>query len=486
MATLHLLYRSTREIAELSIRYQFTYEGKEFIIGARTQKEVAKSFWDWYYLNTTKRSFESKAGKDLLKELKKSAAKCSMYAHEKASLKLELDTLKIQLQSFINERFKKLAPVQYTNDYLKTWLRDVVHAYYNPDSERRTLNAPTDLISYIDFFIENNDVNQVMRSKYAVLKSKLEKFKDYRRKAIEISEIDNHFRKEFISYCKNVALYSDHTIFRDFGYINTLCKSAGSEGIQLHKKQKDFRAPRVEKIFHEVLTPEEISTVENLDGLSVAMDNVRDLFLVSLYTGQRISDFMNFNKNMIREENGTALLEFEQSKTGELMSIPIIPKLRKILEKRNGDFPRKISDQKYNDYLKIVLKKAGFTKMVVGRKLNEVSPGVWRKQDVTLPRYEFFSSHSGRRTFATNAFGKMPISDIMYITGHTVEKSFLIYVNKKKTDRAHEAAPKLAALYSDSEQSDNKIDLNTLKQLQKLVQDKNIDLEQLLKTLNNT
>ena len=42
------------------------------------------------------------------------------------------------------------------------------------------------------------------------------------------------------------------------------------------------------------------------------------------------------------------------------------------------------------------------------------------------------SSHSGRRSFATNLYGKIPIEQIMSITGHETEMSFLLYINKRR------------------------------------------------------
>lgn len=474
MATVNILYRSTRYSAFLYVRLQFSHEKKNFIVEAKTEKKVRKSVWFYYFLKHSPINFKP----DRLKKIKENIEDKTTTDRQKKDGAAELNSLKNNLENFVLSRFEKLATTQYNYEYLNPWFQNVVNEYFNPDLKRASRNVPTDLLNFIDYYIESEDLSSTMVKKYNVLKSKLTNFQNYRRKPIEISEIDNFFRKEFVEYSRDVGQYSGHTIYRDFGYINTLCASAGREGIVLAKKYKDFKAPTVKKIIHEILTPDEILRIENADGLSESLDNVRDLFLVSYYTGQRISDFMNFNETMIREQDGQKLLEFEQSKTGELMSIPIVPKLEKILQKRDGKFPRKISDVKYNEYLKKLLKKAGFTELVMGRKLIEVTEGVWRKQELELPRYEFFSSHAGRRSFASNAFGKMPISDIMHITGHTIEKTFLIYVNKKKPDRALEAAPKLAALFKD----DTK-EKELMNQLQELVKEQKIDIETLLKTL---
>ena len=48
------------------------------------------------------------------------------------------------------------------------------------------------------------------------------------------------------------------------------------------------------------------------------------------------------------------------------------------------------------------------------------------------------SSHIGRRSFASNNYGKIPTSFLMYITGHTTEAMFLTYIGKSNKDIAME------------------------------------------------
>ena len=42
------------------------------------------------------------------------------------------------------------------------------------------------------------------------------------------------------------------------------------------------------------------------------------------------------------------------------------------------------------------------------------------------------SSHIGRRSFATNYYGKMPTALIQAITGHKTESSFLLYIDRDR------------------------------------------------------
>jgi len=106
-----------------------------------------------------------------------------------------------------------------------------------------------------------------------------------------------------------------------------------------------------------------------------------------------------------------------------------------ILKKRNGNFPRNISDQKFNTYIKKVAEIAGLTEITEGAKLIEITvtengkkETVFRKKFGKYPKYELISSHICRRTFATNLYGKLDTLTIMKITGHQTEKQFLDYI----------------------------------------------------------
>ena len=62
------------------------------------------------------------------------------------------------------------------------------------------------------------------------------------------------------------------------------------------------------------------------------------------------------------------------------------------------------------------------------------------KEKVTkdYPKHLMVSSHIGRRSFASNNYGKIPTSFLMYITGHTTEAMFLTYIGKSNKDIAME------------------------------------------------
>lgn len=133
-----------------------------------------------------------------------------------------------------------------------------------------------------------------------------------------------------------------------------------------------------------------------------------------------------------------------QKKTSQKIVLPLHWQVKAILEKNNG-FPRKISTQKYNDYIKKVCQKVGLTEKIEGAKTIDINntektkkknPSLYRKQKGFFEKWELVSTHIARRSFATNHYGKLPTPVLMSATGHTTEKMFLAYIGKSSIDNA--------------------------------------------------
>ena len=59
----------------------------------------------------------------------------------------------------------------------------------------------------------------------------------------------------------------------------------------------------------------------------------------------------------------------------------------------------------------------------------------YRTKDVDAEKWEILSSHIGRRSFASNFYGKIPIPLLMEATGHSTEQMFLKYINPMDEER---------------------------------------------------
>ena len=110
----------------------------------------------------------------------------------------------------------------------------------------------------------------------------------------------------------------------------------------------------------------------------------------------------------------------------------------------DGEFPRKISASNYNIYIKTVCKKAKLNEIVTGSlkdpKTKKLKVGKYEK-------WQLVSSHIGRRSYATNFYGKMPTHLLMVATGHTTEKALLVYIGKADTNHSAEIAEYYKKLY---------------------------------------
>ena len=408
MASINFLYRSTKDKSNLSLRLLFRYNGKDYVFGSKTKLEVEKTYWNKQH---------KKKSKDIT------------ITNKQTEINIELN----KIENHILGAFNSADPDKVN----KEWISAQVDLYYNPTQKEKTI--PADLINYIDFYIDyrKDEVKKTSLKKFNVIKHKLQKLEKFRKKQILILDINNDFKNEFVSYCKN-ELYSQNTIQRELAIIKTFCIHARFLGLETHYQLDSLRLDKakVEKIY---LTFEELSRIEeiNSDELTVSLDNAKDWLIISCYSGQRISDFMRFTENQIRIEEGKHFLEFTQMKTSKLTTIPIHPKILEILKKRNGKFPYRISDQKYNDYVKEVCKLAGIDEIVKGSKMLETEKGN-RKQEGLYKKYELVTSHIGRRSFATNFYGKIPTTYLINITNHSSEAMFLNYIGKSNKDLAKE------------------------------------------------
>jgi len=405
MASINLLIQSKISPAVIYIRLR---DGRSVDIKARTNYNIDPADWN-------------KANQRPLKKLLKDI--------DYANLDTNLSTLKNNLLKEYNKS-KGLKTID------SKWLKDFI----NPPEQEESY--PNKLVDYIDTYIEfkKNDVAKATIVKCNVIKQLLIRFEKHTKTTLLIKDINNAFKVDFEKYCNNEG-YSKNTTSKNIRYIKTFCKHAKSNGVETHV-QLDSIKTKYYKANHIYLTLKDIKRIEKIkdDKLTEGLRNAKDWLLISCYCGQRVSDFMRFDKSMIRYEKNNndvlkPLIEFTQKKTGKIMTIPLDKKIMKILKKYDGDFPRKISDQRYNDHIKMVCKEAKITEPTLGIKFNHKTKLKEKKQ---YEKCQLVASHIGRRSFASNNYGKIPTSFLMCMTGHSTEKMFLTYIGKSNKDIAME------------------------------------------------
>ena len=402
MATISFLYRSEKPKQKLELRLLFSHDKINYVFGTNTKIEVSKEQWNKYH--------------------KKNPQKTS----DVNILNTKSEILKIE--SYILTEFEKQSPTEID----KNWLINIVDSYYNP---KKVEAIPTDLISFFDYYLNyrKNQLNAPSIMKYKTIQMKLKEFQAYRKQTILIKNVNEAFMNEFVDYYKSKN-YAHNTTQREFSFIKTICRKARFLGLEVsHQLEGSTIKPKkVESIY---LTTEELNNIEKTKQDSLELENAKDWLIISAYSGQRISDFMRFSIDMIRTENDQMYIEFKQKKTGKAMTVPLHTKIIDILNKRDFNFPKKILDQEYNSLIKIVCEKAKINEIVFGGKQKDN-----RKVYDNYKKHELVTSHIGRRSFATNNYGIIPTSYLIYITGHKTEVMFLNYIGKNNKDLAIEVA----------------------------------------------
>lgn len=175
------------------------------------------------------------------------------------------------------------------------------------------------------------------------------------------------------------------------------------------------------------LSEEEINTIRkyNIPTTKKYLERVRDVLLFTCFTGLRHSDVEKLKKSDIK--NGK--LYVVTKKTSDFIVIELNDISKNILEKYkdlDGDKALPvISNQKMNEYLKELGQLAEIDEPInhtffIGNKRN----------DESKPKYEYFSSHIGRRTFICLCISKgIPIQVIMKWTGHSDYQSMKPYID---------------------------------------------------------
>ncbi len=368
------------------------------------------------------------------------------------SLKVMLDKLKISLLENFNIAINK--GVLINGDWLTNQINELQNRSSSEKQDKGDLiTFLTAYIEYLPNHIQKNGKRGLSKNtiqKFTNLKNRFADFQKAKRTRFNVIDITPDLVSQFDGYLRKNG-YSDNYIGTLTKDLKTLGKHARKEGLKV-SNQLDYITAVKAETYKVILTLDELEQIKNKDFERDALGNARDWLLVGCFIGQRVSDLLRLTTDNIVSKGGLLMLELTQQKTGNKVILPIQEQVQDILNKRGGQFPRKISDQKFNTYIKELCKQAGITTITKGSKLNKETR---RKEVGMFPKYELITSHICRRSFATNYYGDIPTPLLMSATGHTTENKFLIYIGKSPTDQAQQLAEHWARIASESKKETN-------------------------------
>lgn len=402
MVVLTFSYRSIKKEAYLRLRYR----NSSVSIEVPTEIKVEKSFWDKYRLG-------------------------SNFKGENKDLQTNLDTSTQSLKKYVLSEINKVS----SSAIDKKWLSTIVKNYYNPPQPKNVKIIPHSLLDYFDYYLheKRNTISTPTRKKWNTVKNKVKRFQKAKGCTFEIKDLNGDFKNLFIEYSRDEH-YSLFTIQKELKFIKTLALHAKDMEVPVSRLLKELTLKLNKDQLMEYsksapviyLSFDELEKIKAVEGLPDHLDNARDWLVVSCHTGQRVSDFMRFDKSMIGKTEYAPFIKITQEKTAAEVEIPIVPDVAEILHKRSGEFPRPISDVKYNVYIKEVCKRAGLNEKTKGKVVQDISTN----EDETkirnvfgvYPKWQLVTSHIGRRSFVSNYRDILGNVGTMAITGHKSER----------------------------------------------------------------
>jgi integrase-like protein/Arm domain-containing DNA-binding protein len=361
--------------------------------------------------------------------------------HTKTELKILHDSLK-KLES---HWFNELNKVQTEGKVIdKQFIQLSIKNFFN----RKELNDESGFQHQVDLFVKNASTKKVKNKgsiglsentikNWNVFKSKVVRFEEYRKKTIHVDELSLALTNEFKTWSFEVENYSINTVGKDLAYFKQIAEESERKGISVHPQARLIESftDNDEERCIVTMSTKELDLITNHHLEREALINARQWLLIGCELGQRGGDLLKVNFSKIRMAGNNQLIDIFQKKGGKWVTVPITPRASKFLS--NG-IPYRIAISKFNTYLKDLLEEVGFDTPIKGKKVLVSEEGRKRSLMGVYPKHELISTHSCRRSFATNYYKKMPTPIIMEITGHAKESTFLKYIGmpKDKDDNA--------------------------------------------------
>jgi integrase len=355
-------------------------------------------------------------------------------------LNIKIQKLKIHIAEQISNSYMEGEIID------RDWLVSIISKYFSRNSGEKNFKNPDHKIYFHSFsrwWLDNHSqkwkvsaskfMGERLKEQYSIFLKKVDNFESLKER-VKFQNITNDFMYDFAFHLKSLN-YGPGTIDKNIAYLKFFCNRATEFGFSVNQefKQRVFIDNENKDIEGVYLNELEIDKIYNLDlSSNDHLDNVRDLLILSVWSGLRISDFLyNLKTDNIKD----GFIEIKTQKTKTFVKIPVHGMVRKVLDKRFGQLPKKMSSTEYNLRVKEVCMLSEIDELVFGSLMN---PGTRRKENGYYKKYQLISSHTARRSFATNLYGKVSDEVIKSICGWSNFDMLNHYNKKSKTDYAKE------------------------------------------------
>ena len=187
---------------------------------------------------------------------------------------------------------------------------------------------------------------------------------------IEIRKLNYEFLADFYYWFRSVKNCSHNTTVKYLIYFKKIVLLCLKKGWLLRDPFIGFNLASKE-VVRDILTKEELDKIKSKEFSIIRLDNVRDIFLFSCFTGLAYIDVKNLKRNqVIKGIDGKKWIFTQRQKTQSPTRLPLLPKALEIVDKykdhpeciANGNVLPVLSNQKMNAYLKEIADICGIEK----------------------------------------------------------------------------------------------------------------------------
>ncbi len=271
--------------------------------------------------------------------------------------------------------------------------------------------------------------------KYKVTRTRITDFmmQRYNIKDISVKEINHMFITDFETFLRVESKCNNNTTAKFIQFFKRIIIIARNNGWLLHDPFANYKI-QLKAVDRGFLSQEDIAAIAQKEFDTERLDQVRDIFLFSCFTGLAYIDISNLKTENIRKSfDGNMWIMTKRQKTNTSVNVPLMTIPRMILQKYEGKLGGTkilpvISNQKTNAYLKEIGDICGIDKKL--------------------------TFHLARHTFATTttlAKG-IPIETVSKMLGHTNIKTTQIYA-RITNDKISKDMEGLSEQFSDIENS---------------------------------
>ena len=351
----------------------------------------------------------------------------------------------LELKTTILKRYNR----DFTKGVLinKSWLQEIVKEVFDrPTNEVNLVNNDKDIyiVDFSNYWLENfasswktspkETMSNLVKSQYQKFVDIFADFQNQKQVRYTLYGLAQDDVYEFVNWLEEEE-YNSATIERYVGRLKFMLNRASEMSLKVSQVRNqriyiDKESSEVESVY---LNEEEIQKIYNLDlSHDFELDNARDNLIISCFSGLRVSDLMTgLNTDNIKE----GFISVRTKKTKTFVTIPVHSCIESILRKRFGNLPKKTTTFEYNRLIRIVCQLAEIDNQILAKVWNSQKK---RKEIKYVKKYEAISSHVGRKSLASNLYGKVPNEVLMSICGWASEDLLQHYNKTSKKEYAEQ------------------------------------------------